>query len=193
VDILVFGDIAGRNAALKSKEKIVSRSGIEHQIKEELKRVGDLYSESGKQNPVTVPSLRRKHCEMMDANMGVMRTEEGMKTMLKEIERAKDEDLPNLLVRDNSRLYNYELRDALEVPFRLSLEEMSTRAALKRKESRGSHYREDFPKRNDEEWLKNIVFHQKDGETKIEVRDVVQSQIRLEDLSEYFASDSPWH
>jgi len=193
VDILVFGDIAGRNAALKSKEKVVSRSGVEQQMEEELKRVGALCSESGKQRPITVPSLRRKHCEMMDANMGVMRTEEGMKTMLKEIERAKDEELPSLLVRDKSRLYNYELRDALEVPFRLSLEEMSTLGALKRTESRGSHYREDFPKRNDDEWLKNIVFYRKDGEMTMEVRDVIQSQIRLEDLPEYFASDSPWH
>ena len=193
VDILVFGDIAGRNAASKCEEKIVSRFTVEQQMKEELKRVASFCSESGKQRPVTVPPLRRKHCEMMDANMGVMRTEEGMKTMLKEIERAKDEDLPNLLVRDNSRLYNYELRDALEVPFRLTLEEMSTLAALKRTESRGSHYREDFPKRNDEEWLKNIVFYRKDGEMKMEVRDVVQSQIRLEDLPEYVASDSPWH
>ncbi len=125
--------------------------------------------------------------------MGVIRTEEGMKTVLKEIERAKEEDLPNLIVKAKSGLYNYELRDALEMSFRLALEEMSTRAALERTESRGSHYREDFPRRNDRKWLKNIVFHVKDGELRMEVRDIKQSVVRLEDLPDYAASDSPWH
>ena len=80
-------------------------------------------------------------------------------TMLKEIKRAETEDLPNLTVKDKSHIYNYELRDALEIPFRLTIEKMATQAALARQESRGSHYREDFTKRNDRDWLKNIVFY----------------------------------
>jgi len=139
VDILVFGDIAGKNAVLKPQDTHASQTTLDRQVEEELTRVSQLFTD--KNHPVTVPGLRRRHCEMMDATMGVMRKEESMKTMLEEIERTKREELPNLVVKDKGRIYNYELRDALEVPFRLALEEMSTRAALTRQESRGSHYR----------------------------------------------------
>jgi fumarate reductase (CoM/CoB) subunit A len=193
VDILVFGHIAGRNAATEKSKKTFSKGNMDHQVEEEIRRVTRLFGETGKRQPITVPPLRRKHWEMMDAHMGVLRTEEGMGTMLKEIERAETEDLPNLTVKDNSRIYNYELRDALEIPFRLTIEKMATRAALKRNESRGSHYREDFSKRNDKDWLKNIVFYRKNGEINMEIRDVKASVVRLDELPEYNASDSPWH
>ncbi len=191
VDILVFGEIAGKNAALQSMESVRSSLNLEPQVKKEIKRITEFFAD--KRRPVTVPKLRRMHCEMMDSYMGVMRTEEGMKIMLKEVRRAKEEDLPNLIVKSHSRLYNYGLRDALEVPFRLALEEMSTRAGIKRQESRGSHYREDLPTRNDKEWLKNIVFSKEDGELKMGIKDVEQSIIRIEDLPDYANSDSPWH
>jgi fumarate reductase (CoM/CoB) subunit A len=193
VDILVFGDIAGRNAALKPGSEVVPGHGLDQQVQEEIARVKALFSTVEEGQPTTVPGLRRKHCEMMDARMGVIRTAEGMRGMLEEIVRSKNEDLSRLVVKDQSLLYNYELRDALEFPFRLALEEMSTQAALMRTESRGSHYREDFPKRNDKEWLKNIVFCLKGGELHVETRDVATPVLQIEELPEYAASDSPWH
>jgi len=193
VDILVFGDIAGRFAAKRSRKTPSSQDDIAHQVREEVKRVENFFSKSGKRYPVTVPPLRRKHVKMMDRHVGVMRNEEGLKTMLEEIERAKKEDLPNLIVKDTSRTYNYGLRDALEVPFRLSIEEMATRAALTRTESRGSHYRDDFPERNDKEWLKNIVFSWNGEELLTEMRDIKQSVILIDDLPDYAGSTSPWH
>jgi len=193
VDILVFGDIAGRFGAQTSRKNPSSQNDVAHQVREEVKRVERFFSQPGKRQPVTVPPLRRKHIEMMDRHVGVMRNEEGLKTMLEEIERAKKEDLPNLVVKDTSRTYNYGLRDALEIPFRLAIEEMTTRAALTRTESRGSHYRDDFPERNDKEWLKNIVFSRNGEELLTTMRDIKQSVIRVDDLPEYARSDSPWH
>jgi fumarate reductase (CoM/CoB) subunit A len=193
VDILVFGDIAGRNAAQRARMTKISGFDAVRQIEEEFGRIERLLSDEAKSNPCTIPVLRRRHVEMMDRYMGVMRTEEGMKEMLKEIDRTKTEEMPNLSLRSKSLMHNYELRDAFEMSFRLAIEEMSTKAALMRKESRGSHYRDDYPTRNDREWLKNIVFILKDGELQVETRDVVQSILRLEELPEYASSDSPWH
>ena len=77
--------------------------------------------------------------------------------------------------------------------YRLSLEELATRAALLRTESRGSHYREDFSERNDKEWLKNIVFYKSDGTVQMELRDADQSILPIEELPEYANDTSPWH
>lgn len=192
VDILVFGDIAGRNAALWALQQNKRPPDNLEMFRFEEQRLADLMGASLAKPLVTAP-LRRRHIEMMDRYMGVLRTEESIKTMLAEVERAKREDLPRLVVKDKSKVYNYELRDALEMFYRIAVEEMACKAALMRTESRGGHYREDYPVRNDREWLKNIVFFKKNGELHYEIRDVQMPIIKINDLTDYANSDSPWH
>lgn len=192
VDILVFGEIAGRSAARRALALGGPGPGNPSQATAEAGRIEALANRPFV-GGVPIPPLRRRHIELMDTHMGVIRTGPGMQTMLEEIERAKAEDLPRLAIRDKARRYNYELRDALEMSFRLAVEEMATRAALMRTESRGCHYREDFPRRNDLEWLKNIGFVKHNGELRTFVRDVQATVIRLDELPDYARSDSPWH
>jgi fumarate reductase (CoM/CoB) subunit A len=192
VDILVFGDIAGREAAARSAATPTPPPIKAEAYDQERARFSSLMSNS-KENPIVTAPLRRKHIEMMDMNMGVLRTEEGMLTMQSEIEAARSRDLARLVVKGTAKLYNYELRDALEMFFRIDVEEMATRAALLRTESRGSHYREDYPTRNDAKWLKNIVFRMEDDQLVHEYRDVLTPIVKLSDLPKYANSDSPWH
>ena len=65
--------------------------------------------------------------------------------------------------------------------------QMIARAALRREESRGGHYRLDFPIRNDNNWLKNIVVRKDDGEMKLNTKQVVMARFRPDEL----LSDSP--
>ena len=130
---------------------------------------------------------------MMDRCVGVLRTKEGLETMLEEIERCYREDLSELMVQDKCRLYNFELRDALEMNLRLIVELLSTRAALMRTESRGSHFRDDYPERNDANWLKNIVFRRENGEIVSEIREVKMPILNISDLPDYASMNSPWH
>jgi len=190
-DILIFGEIAGRNAASHAAGNPVPR-GRREGVAEEMERVERLFDMEGV-DPLPTAPMRRRHIEWMDSRMGVLRTPEGMQEMLAEVQRTRQEELPRLRVFDRSRVYNFELRDALEMFYRLDVEEMATRAALMRTESRGSHYREDFPRRNDREWLKNIVWWRQDGELRFELRPVAQTIIRIEDIPKYAAQDSPWH
>lgn len=192
VDILVFGNIAGRNAAIFAGTNGNKNTNNRQQVSEEIRRIQDI-SERSHSRPVWVAPLRRKHYEMMDKYVGVLRTEEGLKLMLDEIERCTRDDLPNLTVRDRCRCYNFELRDALEMHLRLSIESMSTRAALMRTESRGSHFRDDFPKRNDRQWLKNIVFYRDNDQIVSEIRDVEMPIMKIDELPAYATMDSPWH
>ncbi len=192
VDILVFGDIAGREAALEVAAHRKKPPFNESMFGEEVDRISGLMARRP-DDPITTPPLRRKHIEMMDKYMGVLRTEEGMRIMQEEVARAKEKDLPRLIVKNQSKVYNYELRDALEMFFRIDVEEMAITAALMRTESRGGHYREDYPVRNDKEWLKNIIFRKKNGELLFELRDVAMPIVKLSDLPEYANSDSPWH
>jgi fumarate reductase (CoM/CoB) subunit A len=194
VDILVFGEIAGTCAA--DYARTMSPSPVnESAARDVLAWVGGLLDPTTVAQPLPNGPLRRRHIEMMDARMGVLRDEAGMTEVLEEVERAKTEDLPRLRVFDGTRRYNYELRDVLEMFYRIEIEGLATRAALQRTESRGTHFREDFPTRRDDVWLKNIVFWRdpSTGAPQAVHRDVEQSWIRLGELPQYAGQNSPWH
>ena len=66
-------------------------------------------------------------------------------------------------VRDTGRIFNTELLEAREVGYLLDCAEATVAAALARTESRGGHFREDFPDRNDDDWLKHSLAYQAEG------------------------------
>ena len=101
--------------------------------------------------------------------------------------------MPNLTIKDKSRRCNFELKDALDMHLRLSVELLSTQAALERTESRGSHFRDDHPTRDDSNWLKNIIFYQTDDGVTMDFRNVDMPILKMSELPEYASSDSPWH
>ena len=86
----------------------------------------------------------------------VVRTAEGlteMKRILDEL-RAQYE---RVVIQDKGKLYNTDLMEAVELGFLLDNAEPLVVAALAREESRGGHYREDFPNRDDVNWLKHTL------------------------------------
>jgi len=192
IDLVVFGEIAGREAAHKALQQ-----GHTGRIDWDMVRwEGEGIERLVNGNPrdgIRAMSVRRPHTEMMDLHMGVLRNESGMKTMMKEVERLRSEILPRLYVADKSKRYNYELIDALETFVRADIEEVSTKGALMRTESRATHFREDYPKMDNQHWLKNIVFSIKNGELKHRLKPVNKSILDPENIPEFFGSDFPWH
>jgi len=76
-------------------------------------------------------------------------------------------------VQDKSKVFNTELLEAVELGFMLDLAEVTVAAALNRTESRGGHYREDFPSRDDHAWLRHsMVFRGRDGTSKLSYKPV---------------------
>jgi succinate dehydrogenase/fumarate reductase flavoprotein subunit len=80
------------------------------------------------------------------------------------------------------RAYNIPWNDWLNLRSLLDASELIGRAALERKESRGAHYRSDFPKKNNTGYLKNFFMKRAKGEIKIYERPVILSRLKPEEV-----------
>lgn len=93
----------------------------------------------------------------MGDHVGVVRNDADLRKALADIEKIASEDLPTMSLANQERTANYDWIQALEVSSMTRLAEVVIRASLERTESRGAHYREDFPDQDYEKWLRNIV------------------------------------
>ncbi len=103
-----------------------------------------------------VAVLRKALQETMDLNAQVFRTEASLKQALAEIE-ALQERYRSITVQDKGKRYNTDLLEAVELGFLLDLAEVIVVGALERKESRGGHFREDYPNRDDVNFMRHTM------------------------------------
>ncbi|MGJ9373611.1 succinate dehydrogenase flavoprotein subunit [Nesterenkonia sp. CF4.4] len=103
-------------------------------------------------------TLRTELQETMDANMQVFRSEETIKEALAVIADLRTR-YKNVQIQDKGKRFNLDLLEAVELGFLLDMAEVMTVAALHRKESRGGHYREDFPERDDENFMLHSMMY----------------------------------
>ncbi len=104
----------------------------------------------------TVAGLRRELQETMDRNVQVFRTSESLAEAGALIADVK-ERYSNIAIHDRGQKYNTDLLEAVELSFLIELAEVVVAGALAREESRGGHYREDFPTRDDERFMKHTM------------------------------------
>jgi succinate dehydrogenase / fumarate reductase flavoprotein subunit len=157
-DLLVFGKYVGINAAEYSKKANLEKIP-DNEVKEEVKRINEFINPNGT-NPYSLTEKLRK---TMSENVGIVRNEQSMQKALSAILDIKKE-YKNIGVGGNLQ-FNPGVLQCLELHSMLEISELLVRGAIMRKESRGAHYRSDFPKK-DKKWLKNIVF--KKTEDKVE-------------------------
>lgn len=118
-----------------------------------------------------IVDLRKEMQKTMMDNCGVFRDEKSLKKCLKDI-RTLQKRYENVVVDDKSLTFNTNLEEALELGNMLTYAEIIAASALHRTESRGAHYRTDYPKRDDKNWLKHILAKKEDGEITFKYRDV---------------------
>jgi succinate dehydrogenase / fumarate reductase flavoprotein subunit len=119
----------------------------------------------GSENAFDIGNEMKK---IMFDDMGVFRDEKGMQNALNKIRELK-ERFKHVRVQDTGKIFNMDLFNAWELGNLLDLAEVTTVSALARTESRGGHSREDYPKRDDENWLKH-TFAFMDESGKIELK-----------------------
>ncbi len=117
------------------------------------KKIADLMASDGQEK---VGAIAAEMQEMMMDKVSVFRTADGLKGALAKIGELKDR-YRNISVQDKGNCFNRDLLDALELGNMLDLAEVIAMGALYREESRGAHSREDFPQRDDEQFLKHTM------------------------------------
>ena len=95
--------------------------------------------------------IRKKIAEILWREGGILREESGLSSALEALKRIKQEDLPRAKTESPK-----EILEKMEVENALLVGEMIVKSALMREESRGAHFRKDFPHTNDQKWKGNI-------------------------------------
>ena len=152
-DCLVFGAVAGEEAAKKALSGNFRETPHEKLLAEE-KRVFDeiLGSEGDERVPLIRDAMRR----IMNTKVWIFRRGDQLESALKEIRELKQR-FKNIKVEDKGKAFNTGFTSALQLDFMLDLAEVTIAGALARTESRGAHSRRDYPKRDDENWLKHTL------------------------------------
>ncbi|MBE8474299.1 succinate dehydrogenase flavoprotein subunit [Streptomyces justiciae] len=127
-----------------------------------------------------VSVIRRELQETMDANVMVFRTEQTIKTAVEKIAELR-ERYKNVAIQDKGRRFNTDLLEAIELGNLLDLAEVMAVSALARKESRGGHYREDYPNRDDVNFMRHTMAYREVGDDgtesiRLDYKPVVQTR-----------------
>ncbi|MEX3611346.1 succinate dehydrogenase flavoprotein subunit [Rothia sp. LK2588] len=162
LDINVFGKRAGITAA-KHAANADFLPIPEDAADRTLELLNTLRDGNGTEK---VGAIRKELQDVMDADMQVFRTADTIHNALNKIAEF-EERYKNISVQDKGKRFNLDLLEAVELGFLLELAKVMSVAALHRQESRGGHFREDFPNRDDENFMKHSMVYQ-DAEAEME-------------------------
>lgn len=149
-DTQVFGKIAGENAAKAAKT--VDFEENPEMFKAEEDRITGLI----KDGSVKPQELKKRIKQLMWEKVSIIRNEKNLNEALKEL-MEMEKSLNELKVEDKKQ-YNTDLQTALEVINMIQIATLVVKSAILRRESRGAHFREDYPETKDE-WKKSIVLN----------------------------------
>ncbi|MDS0135283.1 MULTISPECIES: succinate dehydrogenase flavoprotein subunit [unclassified Amycolatopsis] len=165
LDINVFGRRAGIAAAeyALAHEHVELPSDPTKLVEEQL---AGLLSEHGDER---VADIRKEMQQTMDSHASVYRTEDTLKQALTDVQALK-ERYQRITVSDKGKRYNTDLLEAVELGFLLELAEVLVVGALARKESRGGHAREDYPNRDDTNFMRHTMAYKQGAELTSDIR-----------------------
>ena len=166
-ELLVFGARAGKSAAAFALEQDVpSVSVLEALAQDEQQKIESRFAKSGEKTE-KIATIRQEMQNTMEQGAGIFRNEEDLKKTCETIRELK-ERYQNVGLDDQSSVYNTEITTALELGYTLDVAETLAHSALLREESRVSHSRSDFEKRDDERYLKHSLAYQTDDDPRID-------------------------
>jgi len=166
-ECLVFGARAGKTAAAFAAAQRDSNPSVVAQAEDEGRRLeGNFLRKTGGRERIA--TLRTEMHETMEESAGIYRTSAALEKATEKL-RSLQERFRDLALDDRSYTFNTELTAALELSYMLDVAEAIVQSALRRRESRGSHQRTDFPARDDKGFLAHsLASRSADGRPRIE-------------------------
>ncbi len=158
LDLIVFGKAAGQHILDSSKGKKLKKlpNDVTKKTIERLKKIDTKGSlEDPRELGEELRAVMQKHC-------GVFRTPELLNEGLGKVVDLKQR-IRNISIKDNSKVFNTARSEALELQNLIEVALATMASAKNREESRGAHSRSDYPKRDDNSWLKHSLYSPKDG------------------------------
>ncbi len=174
VDLIVFGRRAGKHMAqfIKENDHLPLPPEPEAYSRELVDR---LYSSMDGESAARIRSEMQNE---MEENVKAERTDRGLRHALDTLDGLQDA-YSKVQIQDKGKRFNTELVETIELGFLLDCAEATTHGALARTESRGAHYRLDYLKRDDVNWLKHTLAYK--GETVHDVRLDYKDVLMVED------------
>jgi succinate dehydrogenase/fumarate reductase flavoprotein subunit len=168
-EIFVFGDLVGRKTAQWIKKADLVPP-IESEIKLAIEQLEQIFT--ARRKGIRPFELKQKIKNIMWDHFGPSREGDKMKKGLSKLRDIQETDLPHLALGSHQTVYNRDRVEAIELILMIKTAILVAHAALLRTESRGSHYRSDFPMSHDNQWLKNIVLQKgSEGEVRTTFRE----------------------
>jgi succinate dehydrogenase/fumarate reductase flavoprotein subunit len=166
-EVFAMGGIAGGKAAVKARELGLPEMP-EDEVAGEKARLEALFNEEGEDLKAMCRSLKGA----MWYKAGIQRSPKALEEALKQIQERKALSAKTSITKIGDLIRSLELQNMLLVS------EMVCRAALLRTESRGSHFRSDYPEEDNTNWLKNIVVRKEDTGIRLEIVPVSPGPVR---------------
>ncbi|MDX1412541.1 MAG: succinate dehydrogenase flavoprotein subunit [Candidatus Promineifilaceae bacterium] len=167
-DLVVFGKLSGQHMAqyCTTADLLPLPDNAADEIMAEFERIRN--NDGGVKSYL----VREQMQETMTKNVSVFRTEDTMKEAMENLRELRSK-YEQVQIEDKGYQFNTDLLEAWELGCLLDLAEVTTVSALARKESRGAHARDDFPERDDENWLKHTLCAQDDEGYVLDYKPVV--------------------
>jgi succinate dehydrogenase / fumarate reductase flavoprotein subunit len=155
LETLVFGARAGRKSAqtVETKKQSFNKTIFQDHLKAYQSELEEIF---GRKKEEPCFSLRDEMKALMTFQVGIFRKESDFLSAREKIRELKKR-LKRISPEQKGLAFNYELIQYLELSGMIHLAEVIVEGAVARKESRGSHFRVDFPNRNDEHWLRHTM------------------------------------
>jgi succinate dehydrogenase / fumarate reductase flavoprotein subunit len=167
VDLVVFGRRAGKkiDENLRGLERVALAAERTDRVREKIESL------KARENGEKPHELRAAMQQIMTDRCSVFRNEVDLKKALSELEELAAR-YTGISIDNRGDIFNTDLMEALELESLLGLARLIVVSAAARTESRGAHFREDYPDRDDENWLKHTLVEKTDKEPKVSYKPV---------------------
>ena len=177
LEAMLFGRYVGKTM-VEEIDNIPLREATEEDAADALKEIEFVLTNNGTES---VTKLRDELQTTMTENAGAFRTGESLQKALEKINELR-ERYKHIFIKDKSKIFNTELQEALEFGHMLDYSKFIVESAIARKESRGAHYREDYQKRDDENFLKHtMAYMDKEGNITLDYMPVTLGKFELKE------------